>query len=70
MKSELQPMDDISQLDRFSYFMVRVQQRHGESGFEGVIEQLSTGEKRSFASAVMLLEMIGFFLAAPLGTKE
>ena len=64
------PADDLSGLDRFSYFMIRVQQRHGDTGIEGVVEQLSTGEKVAFANADMLLEMIRVFLGAPLGQRE
>lgn len=70
MNGDARAVEEAGSLDRFSYFMVRIQQRQGGCEVEGVIEQLSTGEKRSFANAVMLLESIALFLAAPLGTKD
>jgi hypothetical protein len=47
-------------VERFNYFMVRIR-RPGErpdASFSGLVEQLATGEKRSFGSAEELIRIV------------
>jgi hypothetical protein len=48
-------------VDHFSYFMLRLH-HHGEATpepvFTGMVQQLSTGEKRAFAGAGELLDLL------------
>jgi hypothetical protein len=47
-------------VERFAYFMVRIRRPDElpDDSFSGLVEQLATGEKRSFASAEELIRIV------------
>lgn len=64
--SESQPGAGSVDPRRFAYFMVRLQRpaAGGEAGLTGVVERLGTGEKRAFASAAELSELLDLWSPA------
>jgi len=55
--SESQPGAGSIDPRRFAYFMVRLQ-RPAAGGLAGMVERLGTGEKRAFASAAELSQLL------------
>ncbi len=58
--SESRPASGSGELRRFAYFMVRLQRpaAGGDRALAGVVERLGTGEKRTFASAAELSDLL------------
>ena len=54
------PADEHGQVERFEYFMLRLTRSVLEPGrVTGLIEQLGSGEKRSFETGEQLVQLIG-----------
>ncbi len=64
--SEFRPASGSGELRRFAYFMVRLQRpaAGGDTTLAGVVERLGTGEKREFASAAELYDLLELWSAA------
>ncbi len=58
--SESLPASESAELRRFAYFMIRLQRpaAGGDTTLVGVVERLGTGEKRGFASAAELYDLL------------
>jgi hypothetical protein len=55
-------------VDHFSYFMLRLQRRGGPAppaGLQGIVQQLSTGEKRTFRDTGELVDLLLSWPDAP-----
>jgi hypothetical protein len=70
-----EPGTEAGASERFEYFMVRVtRSAHDPDRLAGLVEQLGSGEKRSFDTGEHLLQLVGggFSLAAnmPPGARD
>lgn len=55
-----EPTEEGSVPERFEYFMVRLTRTaHAPDRLSGLVERLSSGEKRSFDTGEQLLQLVG-----------
>jgi hypothetical protein len=56
--------------EHFHYFMLRLRSRGSDSPVAGMVEQLSTGEKRDFETADSLVDHLRQWVRARLGRSR